>query len=69
MSGSGYSTLLDVRMGPTCPGQEVLYGCAIGYGSTSFLDLTLDPGTYFVQVDVYYGDRGPWFLDVRVVDP
>src|SRR5262249_11289566 len=34
MTDSGYSTLLDVRMGPTCPGEEVMYGCTIGYLGT-----------------------------------
>lgn len=70
MSGSGYSTLLDVRKGPDCPGTEVFQGCTVGYGTNrSFLDLTLDAGTYFIQVDGYNKDDGPWFLDVRVVDP
>ncbi len=70
MSGSAYSTLLDVRKGSSCPGQEVPLGCTVGYGSaTSFLDLTLGAGTYWIQVDGYAGDAGAWFLDVRVVDP
>lgn len=69
MSGSGYSTLLDVRKGPDCPGVEVLQGCTVGYSQgRSFLDLTLDAGTYFIQIDGYNGDEGPWFLDVRIVD-
>lgn len=71
MSGSAYSTLLDVRKGPDCPGTEVLQGCTVGYGAQrrSFLDLTLDAGIYFIQVDGFREDEGPWFLDVRVVDP
>ncbi len=70
MSGSAYSTLIDVRKGPDCPGVEVLQGCAVGYSQNrSFLDLTLDAGTYFIQIDGYNEDEGPWFLDVRVVDP
>jgi hypothetical protein len=70
MSGSGYSTLLDVRRGPDCPGTEVFQGCTVGFGTNrSFLDLTLDAGVYFIQIDGYNKDDGPWFLDVRVVDP
>ena len=70
MEGSGYTTILDVRRGPDCPGTEVVQGCAVGYGaSRSFLDLTLDPGTYYLQIDGFALDKGPWFLDVRVVDP
>lgn len=70
MSGSGYNTLLDVRSGPSCPGTEVTGGCSAAIsGSKSFLDLTLAPGTYFVQVDGLAGDTGPWFLNVFVVDP
>ena len=70
MSASAYSTLLDVRKGPGCPGIEVFQGCTVGYGSNkSFLDLTLDAGVYFIQVDGFNKEDGPWFLDVRVVDP
>jgi hypothetical protein len=70
MAGSGYSTLLDVRKGPSCPGVEVAQGCAVGYNpGRSFLDLDLEAGIYFLQIDGYAEDAGPWFLDVRVVDP
>jgi hypothetical protein len=31
--------------------------------------MTLDAGTYWVQVDGYAGDQGTWFLDVRMLDP
>ena len=70
MLGSSYATLLDVRKGPDCPGTEVPLACAAGYFvQRSFLDLTLSAGTYFLQIDGYAGQAGPWFLDVRVVDP
>jgi hypothetical protein len=70
MTGSSYSTVLDVRRGPACPGIEVLHGCAVGYQSPrSYLDLQLDAGTYFIQIDGLQLDEGQWFLDVRVVDP
>lgn len=70
MQGSTYDTLLDVREGPSCPGTEVPLGCTIGVGqSKSFLDLTLDPGTYYVQIDGVGTATGAWMLDVHVVDP
>lgn len=68
MSGSFYTTLLDLRTGVTCPGTELPNACYVGFtANKSFLDLTLMPGTYWVQVDGYNGDRGPWNLDVRVL--
>jgi hypothetical protein len=70
MLGSTFATLLDVRRGDECPGTEVVRGCSAGYvPQRSFLDMTLDPGTYWVQIDGYGGEQGTWFLDVRVVDP
>jgi hypothetical protein len=70
MQGSGYATLLDLRKGDTCPGAEVPGGCSAGYlPLRSYLDLTLEAGTYWVQVDGYGGEAGPWFLDVRIVEP
>jgi hypothetical protein len=70
MKGSGYDTLLNVRKGPSCPGTEIVNACAAGYyPDKSFLDLTLDPGEYFVQIDGYAGDQGAWLLDVFVADP
>lgn len=70
MSGSVYTTILDVRRGATCPGTEVPNACYVGLNpSRSFLDLTLAAGTYWVQVDGYNGDRGRWNLDMRVLPP
>jgi Putative metal-binding motif len=70
MQGSSYNTLLVVRQAVACPGPEVTGACAAGYGAArSFLDLTLDAGSYFVQIDGYAGASGSWFLDVFVVDP
>jgi hypothetical protein len=65
MSGSKYSTMLSVRRGPSCPGAELPLACAAGE-SASFLDLELESGDYFVQVDGYGGDAGAWVLDVYV---
>jgi hypothetical protein len=70
MQGSAYSTLLDVRKGPGCPGSEIVQACAAGYGiDRSYLDLVLDPGEYFVQIDGYAGDAGAWQLEVFVAEP
>ncbi len=70
MRGSDYNTLLNVRRGPACPGEEILQACAAGYVSDrSFLDLTLDVGEYFVQIDGYSGASGTWQLDVFFSDP
>ncbi len=67
MGGSKYATLLSVRAGASCPGTELPLACAAGYQTErSFLDLDLDPGTYYVQVDGYAGDYGAWSLDVYV---
>ncbi|MBS2013999.1 MAG: putative metal-binding motif-containing protein [Deltaproteobacteria bacterium] len=70
MIGTEFTPLLDVRRGPGCPGAEMESGCYVGFGpGRAFLDMLLDPGSYFVQVDGYNGDRGKWNLDVRVIDP
>ena len=71
MTNSQYTTLLDLRTGDPCPGTEVQNGCVRPQnGQYSFLDVTLDPGTYYVQIDgVGATSAGVWFLDVRVIDP
>ena len=70
MSGSSYVTLLELRLGDTCPGTPVAGACSLGFGEgASFLDRVLAPGTYWVQIDGYAGRSGAWSLDVRVVDP
>jgi hypothetical protein len=70
MRGSDYDTLLNVRRGPECPGEEVPLGCAaFSGGDRSFLDLTLPAGEYFAQIDGYAGASGNWLLNVFVVDP
>ncbi len=68
MDGSTYSTVLDVRSGLACPGAEVPDACYAGTsGPRSFLDLSLGAGTYFLQVDGFNKDEGPWNLDVRAI--
>ena len=67
MGGSKYDTMLSVRSGPTCPGSELQLACAAGVtASRSFLDLELESGDYYVQIDGYGGDAGAWSLDVYV---
>lgn len=67
MSGSQYNTMLSVRSGATCPGSELPLACAAGIrAGRSFLDLDLESGDYYVQVDGYGGDAGAWSLDVYV---
>jgi hypothetical protein len=57
--------MLSVREGEFCPGAELPLACAPGYGATrSFLDLQLQAGEYFVQIDGYNGAAGAWKLDV-----
>lgn len=68
--GSSFATVLDVRRGPSCPGDPIGGACFVGFGpARSFLDLTLEPGSYWIYVDGYDGQRGEWNLDVRVVAP
>ncbi len=70
MSGSTYTTLLEVRTGPSCPGTLVPGACYVGFsGDRSFLDLELTAGSYWVIVHGYAEAKGPFNLDVRVVPP
>jgi hypothetical protein len=70
MDGSTYTTIVDVRQGPTCPGTEVAGACYVGFsGARSFLDIDLPASTYWIVIDGYAGDKGPWNLDVRVLPP
>lgn len=65
MRGSEYETLLLVRSGDECPGEEVVQACAPDFGSGySYLDLSLDTGDYYIQIDGYDGAAGPWQLEV-----
>ncbi len=67
MSGSGYATMLSVRSGASCPGSELPLSCAAGYSADrSFLDLSLESGDYYIQVDGYAGASGAWSLDIYV---
>lgn len=70
MSGSTYTTLLEVRQGSPCPGTVFNDACYVGFsGARSFLDLELPAGTYWVIVHGYAGSKGPFNLDVRVLPP
>ena len=70
MEGSTFTTLLDVRQGPSCPGTPVDNGCYVGFGAArSFLDLELPAGSYWIMIAGYEGAKGQWDLDVRVLPP
>jgi hypothetical protein len=65
LSGTDYDTLLVVREASSCPGNEISRTCIPGYESSrSFLDVTLEAGTYIVQIDGYNGASGAWSLEV-----
>jgi Putative metal-binding motif len=58
-----FETMLNVRAGEFCPGAEI--ACALGRNTNrSFLDLDLDAGDYFIQIDGYAGQVGSWELEV-----
>lgn len=68
MSGTSYDALLDIRRGPDCPGVEVALACTVQAGdSAPYLDLDLEAGSYFVQVDGRGGDTGAFQLDAYVL--
>jgi Putative metal-binding motif len=70
MEGSGYTTILNVLEGPTCPGSPVMNGCYTGFGpERSFLDMELPAGQYWIVIDGYDQGKGSWDLDVRVLPP
>src|SRR4029078_9772633 len=70
MGGSQYDTLLVVHKATGCPGPAVPLACAAGYyEDRSYLDLKLAAGDYYVQIDGYSGDAGPWRLEGFGADP
>lgn len=65
MKGSSFATMLSIRAGKFCPGAELPRACAPGYrAGRSYLDLDLQAGDYFIQIDGYDGAYGSWKLDV-----
>jgi hypothetical protein len=70
LAGSAYTTTVSVRKGTTCPGVELEGACAAGYVvDNAFLDLSVDPGTYWIVVDGYSLASGSYRLDVRLAPP
>jgi hypothetical protein len=70
-TGSNYQTILAIRRGDGCPGEEIPDTCAVTYTAShadvptfSFVDAELDAGTYLIQLDGYNGDKGRWALEV-----
>lgn len=69
MSGTEYTSLIDVRTGEPCPGVAVTNACNPSFNAgRAFLDVNLNAGTYWVIIDGYSGATGKWALDVRVLD-
>ncbi len=65
MQGSDFDTILSVREGKFCPGAELPMACATGLqAERSYLDLDLQAGDYFIQIDGYDGAAGAWKLNV-----
>ena len=63
--GSDYDTLMVLRDGSSCPGSEIFGSCSVGYqAGRSFLDITLEPGDYLLQIDGWNGASGAWTLEV-----
>jgi len=70
LAGSAFTGIVSLRKGTTCPGTEVPGACSAGYYiDNSFLDVTVDAGTYWVVVDGYSLASGAYRLDVRVAPP
>ena len=69
-AGSAYTTTVSIRTGATCPGTELVDGCAAGFVlDNAFLDYPVSPGTYWIVVDGYSLASGSYRLDVRVAPP
>lgn len=70
--GSDFDTVLHVHNGPTCMDGGDVY-CnddQLGVANTSFLDLTLAAGTYYIVVDGWgSSSAGEYTLEVVVRDP
>ncbi len=69
--GSNYQTIVVVRSAEVCPGEEIAQTCSVTYTANdasaptfSFVDTELEPGSYFIQIDGYNGDKGRWVLEV-----
>jgi hypothetical protein len=63
--GSDYDTLMVLRDASSCPGSEIFGACSVGYeAGRSFLDITLDPGDYLLQIDGWNSASGAWTLEV-----
>jgi len=70
MANSSFETLLELRQGPSCPGDPVNNACYVGFGAQrSFLDIELPAGSYWIYASGYNGADGTWDLDVRVLPP
>ncbi len=67
--GADFRPLLSVRRGPSCPGTETWGRCTAGFDQRAYLDLVLEAGTHFVQIDGLGSEKGAWTLDVYTAPP
>ena len=69
-AGSAFTTTVSIGKGASCPGVALLDVCAAGlFIDNAFLDVTVDPGVYWIIVDGYNLASGSYRLDVRVAPP
>ncbi|MEZ4405820.1 MAG: hypothetical protein R3A52_05025 [Polyangiales bacterium] len=69
--GSAFDTILAVNSGSSCPGRSISNGCDDDtVGHTSQVDLTLDPGTYWIVLQgCGFRVGGSYTLDVATFAP
>jgi hypothetical protein len=65
-AGSAIPTLLDLRQGESCPGQELPSACTVGADSSAgaYFERVLEPGDYWLQVMGFAGSAGRWNLEI-----
>jgi hypothetical protein len=64
-SSPAFEPVLLVRSGTFCPGAELPLACYPAYRtSRAFLDLELQAGDFFIQIDGFNGSAGRWTLEV-----
>ncbi len=66
-AGSSYRTVVNLRQGPECPGTQVPLACAAAVDESEFIEVVLEAGVYFIQMDGFAGDSGQWELEVFIL--
>jgi hypothetical protein len=69
--GSSFDTVVAIQSGTTCPGTPVTNACNDdAIGTASLVDVTLNPGTYWILVaGCGLNVGGNYTLDVAVINP